>query len=180
MPDPDARSGRERIEALLAERDIPFRAFEHEPVYTCDEAEGVVPPEVDAVQTKNLFLRDRKGRRHVLLVTHCEKEVELGRLADDLGIDRFSLASERRMREHLGVTPGAVTLLALANDDGHAVELVVDREVWEHEAIRAHPLVNSATLILARSDVERFLELTGHEPRIVPVPAKEEDGGGGG
>ena len=48
------------------------------------------------VHTKNLFLRDKKGRRHWLLVTLCEKAVDLKALSSQIGTDNLSLASPER------------------------------------------------------------------------------------
>lgn len=156
----------------LAELEIPFRRFDHRAVFTCDEAEGTVPPEVAALHTKNLFVRDQKGRRHWLVVTDCAKQVDLKRLAPLIGGDKLGLASPERLLRYLGVTPGSVTVLGLLNDREREVTLVVDRAVWEASHWRAHPLVNTATLVLSKSGVERFLAATGHEPRVVDVPAR--------
>jgi len=52
------------------------------------------------------------------------------------------------------------------------VEFVIDETLWKASAVQAHPLVNSATLILAHDDLERFLEATGHAPRTIAVPAQ--------
>ena len=46
---------------------IEYERCEHPAVFTCDEAEQHVP-EMDGAKTKNLFLRDRKGTRHFLVV----------------------------------------------------------------------------------------------------------------
>jgi len=70
----------------------------------------------------------------------------------------------------LAITPGSVSLLALMNDSEHAVEFVIDRTLWEAPAIQAHPLVNTATMVLAHADLERFLAATGHAARVVDVP----------
>ena len=58
------------IDALLATLSIAPERYDHAAVYTCEEAERAVP-DTGAVHTKNLFLRDKRGRRHVLLVTAC-------------------------------------------------------------------------------------------------------------
>ena len=39
----------------------------------------------------------------------------------------------------------------------------------EHAVINAHPLVNTMTTSIARDDLVKFLESTGHPPRIVAV-----------
>jgi len=154
--------------AFLTQHAIPYERYDHEPVFTCEQAERAVPP-IAAAHTKNLFLRDKKGQRHWLLVTLCSKAVDLKQVAEAIGADKLSLGSPERLARHLGVTPGAVTILALINDPGHAVELVVDHDVWQAPAIRAHPLVNSATLSIPQPDVRRFLTATGHEARVIQV-----------
>lgn len=160
--------------AFLTQHGIPFRRFDHGPVNTCEEAEPVVPTDVDAVHTKNLFVRDKKGRRHWLVVTDCTKSVDLKALAPGIGADNLSFGSPDRLMRYLGITPGAVTILALINDEPHEVQLVVDADVWSAPAMRAHPLVNTATLVLTHDDVVRFCALTGHEARIVRMPERGE------
>ena len=71
----------------------------------------------------------------------------------------------------LGIKPGSVSLLALVNDNAAAVEFVIDRALWEADAVQAHPLVNTATMILPHADLERFLMATGHAPRVIDIPA---------
>jgi Ala-tRNA(Pro) deacylase len=156
------------IYSVLAEHGIAYERYDHPPVFTCDEAERAVP-QIEAAHTKNLFLRDKKGTHHWLLVTLCEKAVDLKQVAERIDADKLSLGSPDRLARHLGVRPGAVTILALAYDRAHAVELLVDEDVWRASSIRAHPLVNTATLVLAQPDVRRFLDYTGHAARVIPV-----------
>lgn len=156
----------------LTARGIAYDRYDHAPAFTCDDVDRFVPAAAAGVQTKNLFVRDHRGRRHWLLVTSCAKSPDLRALAPRIGGDRLSFASPERLLRHLNVTPGAVTVLALAHDTAHAVELVVDRDVWDADAWRCHPLVNTTTLVLARADVERFLHTTGHVPRVIDVPAR--------
>jgi Ala-tRNA(Pro) deacylase len=158
---------------FLAQHEITYDRYDHAPVFTCDEAERAVPS-IPAAHTKNLFLRDKKGVRHWLLVTLCSKSIDLKEVACAIGADRLTLGSPERLAKHLGVTPGAVTILALINDPTHAVELVVDDDVWHAESIRAHPLVNTATLTLSQPDVRRFLAATGHDARVIRIAGRAE------
>jgi Ala-tRNA(Pro) deacylase len=157
----------------LAGYGIPYRRVDHPAVFTCDEAEKAVPPDFGGVHTKNLFLRDGKGRRHWLLVTLCEKSVDLKGLAPSIGADHLSLGSPDRLARFLSLAPGSVTVMGLLNDPTHQVQLLVDRVVWEANAWRCHPLVNTATLVIAKDDIVRFLSITGHDPQIVTVPARQ-------
>ncbi len=75
--------------------------------------------------------------------------------------------------QHLGITPGAVSLLAVVNDQGKAVEVVIDSHLWESSnAFLCHPLVNTSTLVIAQHDIERLLNSTGHKFRILELPTE--------
>ena len=153
---------------LLDTLGVAYERHEHAAVFTCEEAERAVPA-TGAVHTKNLFLRDKRGRRHLLVVTTCARAVNLKRLAERVGADNLSFASPDRLARYLGVTPGAVTVLGLAHDRERVVEVLVDDEVWRAERLHAHPLVNTETLVLRHEGLVRFLEHTGHVPRVVTL-----------
>jgi Ala-tRNA(Pro) deacylase len=142
-----------------------YQRIEHPAVFTCAEADlyhsGVI-----AVSTKNLFLCDKKGRRFFLAVTACEKNVDLTNLSSQLGVSRLRVGSEENLLRLLGVMRGAVTMMGLTNDMGHQVELWVDAEIWQGEQFLSHPLVNTATLVLSKAELERFFTLTGHTPKF--------------
>jgi Ala-tRNA(Pro) deacylase len=59
------------------------------------------------------------------------------------------------------------------NDAAHRVDLVVDEDLWQADAFQFHPLVNTATLVLSREAVTRFLELTGHPLHVIRLPEKK-------
>ena len=154
------------VYALLDSLGVRYERYDHAPVFTCDEADAAVP-NLDAVQTKNLFLRDKRGRRHVLVVTSCARTVDIKHVAELVDADRLSFGSPERLMKYLGVTPGSVTVLGLMNDAEQGVELCVDADVWNTPAWRCHPLINSSTLVISRGDMEKFLAHTGHTPRVV-------------
>jgi Ala-tRNA(Pro) deacylase len=79
------------------------------------------------------------------------------------------MGSPDRLQRHLGVSPGAVSVLALVNDKDRAVELVFDRRVWQADKVQAHPLRNTATVAIDRAALAAFLALTGHAPRVIEV-----------
>jgi len=159
------------IYSFLESNGINYERFDHPAVFTCEEAERLVP-QMPGAHTKNLFLRDRKGVRNILVVVGYEKSVDLKKLKDVLDVDKLSFASPERLQECLGLDPGSVSLLGLINDSDHAVELVIDESIWKAESILCHPLVNTATLVISREGIEKFLQVTGHEPTIVNVPER--------
>jgi Ala-tRNA(Pro) deacylase len=152
--------------AFLDAKGFVYRRIEHPAVFTCAEAE-LHRPALSAVSTKNLFLCDKKARRFFLIVTACEKIVKLDELSSQLGVAHLRFGSEENLMRLLGVSRGAVTMMGLANDTQHQVELWIDAEIWRGDHFLSHPLVNTATLIVAKSELERFLVLTGHALHFV-------------
>jgi Ala-tRNA(Pro) deacylase len=154
--------------AALDRLGIAHPTVSHPPLFTVEQSQalrGTIP----GGHTKNLFLKDKKGA--LFLVTALEDAViELKSLHRRLGAGgRFSFGSADLMRETLGVEPGAVTPYGAINDRTGRVTVVLDAELMAHDTINAHPLVNTMTTSIARDDLVKFLQATGHQPRIVPV-----------
>jgi Ala-tRNA(Pro) deacylase len=163
------------LDQFLIERRISLPRHEHAAVMTVEESDRLVP-KLPGAKTKNLFLRDKKGLKHLLVTVPSDRSVDLNRLGEALGVGRLGFASAERLARHLGITPGSVSLLALINDTAHKVEFVIDRALWGADAVQAHPLVNTATMVITHVDLERFLAATGHRPRIIDVPGTAQEG----
>jgi len=151
---------------------IPYQRLDHAPVFTCEQAAQMVPDH-DAGETKNLFIKDKKGRRHFLVSVDYGKSVDLKALGRQLGMAGLSLASPERLKQHLNVAPGSVTLLSVINDEQGQVEVILDQDLMCHQALACHPLVNTATLLIPLSHLLRFLEETGHKPKVMDIPARK-------
>ena len=160
------------IYQFLAEHNIEYERHDHPPVFTCEEADRLVP-NLPATKTKNLFLRDKKGRRHLLVVVGYEKIVDLKALASILSINNLSMASPERLRRYLCVDPGAVTILGVVNDLNKEVEVIIDEILWDSNTFGCHPLVNTSTLVISKENLIRIFDITGHKIRIVDVPGKK-------
>jgi len=158
--------------AFLDRLSIPHKSATHAPLFTVEQSQalrGTIP----GGHTKNLFLKDKKGA--LFLVTALEDAViELKSLHRRLAATgRFSFGPADLMRETLGIEPGAVTPFAAMNDADQRVTVVLDAALMRHETLNCHPLVNTMTTSIARADLVRFLEATGHPPRIAPVAEQE-------
>jgi Ala-tRNA(Pro) deacylase len=154
--------------AYLDRLGIPHKTVTHPPVFTVGEARelrGAVP----GGHTKNLFLRDKKGVPY-LVVANEDAVIELKSLHRLLGASgRFSFGTAELLRELLGVEPGSVTPFAAINDIAGRVTVVLDSAMMVHPVLNFHPLANTGTTTISREDLVRFLEATGHRPRIEPV-----------
>jgi len=148
---------------------IVHRTVTHPPLFTVEQSQqlrGTIP----GGHTKNLLLKDRRDQVF-LVVTLEDAAIDLKRLHQRLDAGRFSFASAELMRRLIGVEPGAVTPFGLINDTGRRVTAVLDAAMMDMPVLNYHPLVNTMTTAIARDDLVKFLEATGHPPRIVAVSA---------
>lgn len=146
-------------EQYLEECGIEYELYEHPAVMTCDEAAA---HDIPGLSCKNLFLRDKKGRRFLLLVVPASKRVDLGRLAELAGEKKLSFASEENLREKLGLSSGAVSVFGLLNDANGDVELFLDQEVSGANSVSFHPNRNTASLVLSREMFQKYLDCIDH------------------
>jgi len=156
--------------AYLDRLGIRTATFEHAPVFTVAESRSIKAA-IPGGHSKNLFLKDRKDRLF-LVVAKDETRIDLKRLHEAIGASgRLSFGSAELLREILGVEPGSVTPFALINDTARRVSAILDAELMAFERVNFHPLVNSMTTTIARDDLLAFLSATGHEARVLRLPA---------
>ena len=150
---------------------IKWERYDHPAVFTVEEAVEQWKI-VDAAHCKNLFLRNKKGNHHYLVVAGHTKQVDLRRIAEVVGDDRLSFGSPDRLARVMGLTPGSVSPFGLINDRAHAVRtVVIDSDLRDTERVAFHPNTNTATVTVAAADFERFLAWSGHVVRWVAFPA---------
>lgn len=152
---------------------IQHTAYDHPPVFTVEDATRL-KAHVPGARTKNVFLRDRKGRRHFLVMVGHDKTVDTKALAKQIDVNRLNMGTPERLQEFLGVKPGSVTILGLIHDVDHNVEVYIDTTLWQAKAIQCHPLINTQTLVIEKSELEKFLDTTQHEAQILDIPALTE------
>lgn len=157
------------IRTFLSSNGIAYQWFDHPAVFTCEQS-ALLPP-MPGADTKNLFLREEKGGRFFLVSVGHDKRVDLKALRKALNARPLSFGSSEDLLRLLGVTPGSVTLLGLVHDVAHAVTVVLDTPLWQADAVRCHPLVNTASVVISHVDLQRFLDVTGHSPLVMDVPA---------
>jgi Ala-tRNA(Pro) deacylase len=148
----------------LASLDIVFTRIEHPPVYTVEQAREHWR-DLEGTHCKNLFLRNKKGNRHYLVILEDSKSADLKALTRHLGEDRLSFASPQRLDRLLGLEPGAVSPFGLINDSAGEVRVLIDQDLREASNIYFHPNVNTATVGLSFADFERFLLHCGQDVR---------------
>ncbi|NQV73763.1 prolyl-tRNA synthetase associated domain-containing protein [bacterium] len=160
----------DRAISFLEQNGIEYERHDHEAVFTVEQVSEMVSFEIGGARTKNLFVRDKKGKRHVLIVVPHDVSVDLMHLGEITGYGRLSFASEQRMNTYLGVSPGSVTLMGVINDPQHQVDVIIDSSIWNADFVRCHPLQNTSTVVLSNLGLKSIFQITGHVPNIMTVP----------
>jgi Ala-tRNA(Pro) deacylase len=154
--------------AFLDRLGIAHATVTHPPLFTVEQSQAL-RGQIPGGHTKNLFLKDKKGILY-LVVAQEDALIDLKSLHRRLHTSgRFSFGSADLMRETLGVEPGSVTPFGLINDTGRRVSVVLDAPMMRHARLNYHPLTNTMTTTIASGDLIRFIEATGHAPRIEAV-----------
>ena len=148
---------------------IDHATTDHEAVFRVGEGEGI-KDDIPGAHTKNLFLKDAKGRLW-LISAQDDTQIDLKRLHAVIGSARLSFGSAELMEQVLGVTPGSVTAFALINDVEHRATFVLDRRLAEAERVNFHPMTNTATTGVSQAGFAKFLQALGITPLIVDFAA---------
>jgi len=158
----------EDLFAYLDRLGIQHSTVSHPPLFTVEQSQAL-RGQIPGGHTKNLFLKDKKDALF-LVVAPEDARIDLKGLHRLLGATgRFSFGSANLLQEVWGVAPGAVTPFGALNDTAGRVTVVLDTDLMRHAVVNAHPLVNTHTTSLASEDLIKFLEATGHSPRITAV-----------
>ena len=152
---------RAELFAFLDAQAIAHATLEHAPVFRVEEG-AEIKARLPGGHTKNLFLKDAKGRLW-LVSALGDTAVDLKRLPEAIGSARLSFGSAERLLAALGVTPGSVTALALINDPGREVTFVADAALMAADPVNFHPLANDATTALSQAGFRAFLQALGRD-----------------
>ncbi len=153
---------------LLARLDvlgIVTKTVNHPPVFTVEESKRLRGNLLGA-HTKNLFLKDKKGRLW-LVIAQEDRDVDLKALRKDIGAAQLSFGKPALLSEVLGLEPGSVTPFGVINDIENQVTVILDKGLLAFDALNFHPLTNTATTRISPKGLQAFLGDTGHEPKII-------------
>jgi Ala-tRNA(Pro) deacylase len=135
---------------------IEYQKYEHPAVFTGEAAAEHWGP-IPGTQVKNLFLRNKKGDRHYLVILEIAKQADLRHLVKVIGDDRFSFGSPERLMATLGVTPGSVSPFGLLHPGSAGVRVIVDQDLRAVDRLIFHPNLNTLSVTISVPDFERFL-----------------------
>src|SRR5215204_3823295 len=156
------------VYAALDALGIPCERYEHPAVFNAADASKFWDP-IRGVQCKNLFLRNKKGDRHYLVVLEISKRADLKDLVKVVGDDRLSFGSPERLMDKLGLTPGSVSPFGLINDRDGSVRVLIDADLKGQQRLIFHPNINTASVVVSWADLERFLATRKNAVRVVSL-----------
>ncbi|MBX2835728.1 MAG: prolyl-tRNA synthetase associated domain-containing protein [Gammaproteobacteria bacterium] len=161
-----AATVQEVLDALSA-MGIEHHTQIHEPLFTVENAKSITY-EIDGAHTKNLFLRNKKGRMFLLIVEQ-DHIVDLKALRDKLQLPggQFAFASTERLGKFLGVVPGSVSALSVYNDHDNKVSVYIESTLLDHEWIYVHPCRNTHSTRLKTTELLKALDTWNHPATVL-------------
>jgi Ala-tRNA(Pro) deacylase len=156
------------VYAALDALGIRYERYAHPAVFNAEDASRHWNP-IGGTQCKNLFLRNKKGDRHYLVVLEISKRADLKDLVKLVGDDRLSFGSPERLMGKLGLTPGSVSPFGLINDADGSVRVLLDADLKGADRLIFHPNINTASVVVSWEDLERFLATRSNVVRVISL-----------
>ena len=153
--------GETELYRLFERLAIQFEYHEHPPLATIEDAR-IHWKDYDSGRCKNIFFRNHKGDKHYLVILEHLRQLNIKDLEKRLKQGKLTFASDQRLKKYLGVEPGSVSPFGIINDTEKHVHLFIDEKLKEFDRLAFHPNINTASLVISKSDFLKFLEYTGN------------------
>jgi Ala-tRNA(Pro) deacylase len=153
--------GQQELYNLFEKLAIQYEYHEHPPLATIEDAK-IHWENYNSGRCKNIFFRNHKGSRHYLVILEHLRQLDIRDLEKRLKQGKLTFASDKRLKRYLGVEPGSVSPFGLINDSEKHVHLFIDEKLNEFDRLTFHPNINTASLVISKSDFLKFLEYTGN------------------
>jgi len=167
-------ASRDELMTFFKDLEIPVTTVDHDPVFTVAES-GDLHDRIPGGHTKNLFVKDKKGRLFLITTLH-DAEIDLKKVHQIISAQgRVSFGNADLLMDVLGVEPGSVTPFSLINDrDAQRVTAVFDAAMMQQDILNYHPLKNDATTAISAQDLIKFAKACGHDPQVLAVSSQAQ------
>jgi Ala-tRNA(Pro) deacylase len=160
--------GQAELYKLFEQLSIQFEYHEHPPLATIEDA-IIHWKDYNSGRCKNIFFRNHKGDRHYLVILEHLRHLNIHDLEKRLKQGKLTFASDKRLMKYLGLAPGSVSPFGLINDKENNVHLFIDEKLKESDRLAFHPNINTASLVISRSDFIKFLEYTDNTYEFIKL-----------
>lgn len=124
---------------------------------------------IPGLHPKCLFLENRDGHKHYLVIAPSPKRIDMTKLAQQLGARRLSFGSSKPLKEWLHATPGTLSPFGLTYDMQKNVSVVLDEELLKAERVGFHSEGDTSTLVISAKDLLVFLNATARSVATLPL-----------
>lgn len=124
---------RNNVTRLLDQRKVWYEPVEYDPTsfHSATEVAAMVGAPPGQVFKTIVVLREEKGRRPLLVIVPGDSEVDLKRLASELGEKKLRAAPQREAESLTKLQVGGISALALIN---RGFDIVLDRSAERYAA----------------------------------------------
>lgn len=146
------------LEELLKEQSIYFELYNHDPIYTNEDA--VIMKEekgFKGTETKALFLKGKSGQ-YYSFVTFTTKRADFKRLKQVVG-EKVAVVKQDEMEAITSQKAGAVTPLGYES----TVAMIVDGGLFKQEKLVFAPARPDQTMVILAKDLKKVIDLLGNE-----------------
>ncbi len=142
------------IKELLDKNGIPYQVFEHEPVYTSEQAAKVRGVEL-RTGVKALVLKTSLGDFVVGLVA-ADRKIDLKKLANIVRTEKLRLASPQEVLERTGCEIGSVHPFG----NLHRLPTYLDASILENEKVNFNVGLHTVSIQMKAADLVKVLNPT--------------------
>jgi Ala-tRNA(Pro) deacylase len=142
-----------RIKQILTEKDIPFEEFEHEAVYTSEQAATVRGFGSAREGIKSMIFKT-DVRTYILVLNPGDRRIDTKKIAKMEGLKNLNLATPDEVEKIAGVSIGCVSPFGLRT----RLKTYLNEELLECEFLYFNPGSHTKTIKIKGSDLSKVLE----------------------
>jgi len=142
-----------RIKQILIEKNIPFEEYEHEAVYTSEQAAAVRGLGSAKEGIKSMIFGTEMGK-FILVLNPGDKKIDTKKIARLERVNRLFLATPEKVEKIAGVPIGCVAPFGLKT----RLKTYLNEELFENEHLYFNPGSHTKTIKIKASDLINVLE----------------------
>lgn len=151
----------------LVDLKVKFEMYEHPDFSTCEiSATWHKQAGKTGQRVKNLFLRNKNGTKHFLLLLPQSIHFDKARFKTLSG-EKCGLASNERLWEFLKTKPGAVSPLSIFYDKNQQVKVFIEASLLQTELLHFHPGTSQASVVLTPDALWHILSTWHQTPQVI-------------
>jgi len=142
-----------RIKQILVEKNIEFEEFEHEAVYTSEQAARVRGLKSAKAGIKSMIFKTETGR-FILVLNPGDRKVDTKKIAQMEDAKHLSIANPEEVEKVTGVPIGCVAPFGLKTK----LKTYLNEELLKSEYLYFNPGLHTKTVEIRAADLPQVLE----------------------